>query len=101
MRKRNDPLNRVRIATPCSATWERMAGDETVRHCTLCELNVYNFAAMTRDEIDELLLRKEGRVCARLYRRADGTLLTSDCPSGASVLRDTLSRWSNATMGAL
>jgi hypothetical protein len=78
-----------------------MAGDERVRYCTVCELNVYNFAAMTRDEIDELLLRKEGRVCARLYRRADGTLLTSDCPSGVSTLRHTLSRWSSATMAAL
>ncbi|HJQ40892.1 MAG TPA: carboxypeptidase-like regulatory domain-containing protein [Thermoanaerobaculia bacterium] len=101
MPKRNDPLNRVRIATPCPATWERMAGDDRVRHCTLCELNVYNFAAMTRDEVNELLVRTEGRVCARLYRRADGTVLTSDCPSGLSAVRHTLSRWSSATMAAL
>ena len=29
-----------------------MAGDERVRHCTLCSLNVYNFAEMTRDEVE-------------------------------------------------
>ncbi|MEA2570222.1 MAG: hypothetical protein QOI24_2223 [Acidobacteriota bacterium] len=76
-----------------------MAGDERVRHCTLCSLNVYNFAEMTRDDIRALLVRTEGRVCARLYRRADGTLLTSDCPSGFQVLRQRMSRMA-ATVGA-
>ena len=51
-----------------------------MRHCTLCDLNVYNFAELTREEI-RALLTSEGRVCGRLYRRADGTLLTRDCPS--------------------
>jgi hypothetical protein len=69
-----------------------MAGDERVRHCTLCSLNVYNFAEMTRDEVRELLVRTEGRVCARLYRRADGTVLTRDCPTGLRALRRRVSR---------
>lgn len=86
MQKPNDPLNNLRIAAPCDMAWESMAGDERVRHCTLCSLNVYNFAEMTRDEIRALLLRTEGRVCGRLYRRADGTLLTSDCPTGLRAL---------------
>jgi len=50
-------------------------------------LNVYNFAEMTRDEVRDLLARTEGRVCARLYRRADGTVLTRDCPTGLRALR--------------
>lgn len=74
-----DPLDNLRTARPCSAVWEQMAGDQRVRHCELCDLNVYNFAEMTRDEIRTLIARTEGRLCARLYRRADGTLLTSDC----------------------
>src|SRR5262249_37791326 len=96
-----DPLSDIRIAAPCDATWERMAGDERVRHCTLCDLNVYNFAKMTRDEVRELLARTEGRVCARLYRRADGTLLTSDCPSGFRALRGRISRLRDAAIAAL
>jgi len=48
MRKADDPLGRLRIAVPCQAGWEEMAGDERVRHCSLCSLNVYNFAEMTR-----------------------------------------------------
>jgi len=69
-----------------------MAGDERVRHCTLCSLNVYNFAEMTRDEVRELLVQTEGRVCARLYRRADGTVITRDCPTGLRALRRRTSR---------
>jgi hypothetical protein len=67
----------------------------------LCSLNVYNFQEMTRDEIRALLVRTEGRVCARLYRRADGTLLTSDCPSGFQVLRQRMSRVAAAITAAL
>jgi hypothetical protein len=78
-----------------------MAGDDRVRHCTLCSLNVYNFAEMTRDEVRELLVRTEGRVCARLYRRADGTVLTRDCPTGLRALRRRTSRAAAALIAAL
>jgi len=78
-----------------------MAGDERVRHCTLCSLNVYNFAEMTRDEIGALLTKTEGRVCARLYRRADGTLLTKDCPRGLRAVRLRMSRFATAFIAAL
>lgn len=64
-----------------------MSGDERMRHCAACNLDVYNFAGMTRAEIGALLATAEGRVCARLYRRADGTVLTSDCPPGVQARR--------------
>ncbi|HXH37863.1 MAG TPA: carboxypeptidase-like regulatory domain-containing protein [Thermoanaerobaculia bacterium] len=86
---------------PCQAAWEEMAGDERVRHCTLCSLNVYNFAEMTRDEVRELLMRTEGRVCARLYRRADGTVITRDCPTGIRAIRLRASRVAAALVAAL
>jgi hypothetical protein len=88
----NDQLGNLRIAVPCQASWEGMAGDERVRHCTLCSLNVYNFAEMTRGEVRALLVRTEGRVCARLYQRADGTVLTRDCPIGLRAVRQRASR---------
>jgi hypothetical protein len=75
-------IERIRIASPCSANWEQMAGDDRVRHCTECRLNVYNFAAMTRSEAERVIEEREGRLCARIYRRADGTILTKDCPVG-------------------
>src|SRR5438067_13528065 len=101
MRTPIDALTKIRIAVPCQASWEGMAGDERVRHCTLCSLNVYNFAEMTRDEVRELLVRTEGRVCARLNRRADGTVLTRDCPMGLRALRRRASRVAAAVIAAL
>jgi hypothetical protein len=97
----NDHLGSIRIATPCQASWEGMAGDERVRHCTLCSLNVYNFAEMTRDEVRDLLVRTEGRVCAQLYRRADGTLLTRDCRTALRALRRRASRVAAALIASL
>jgi hypothetical protein len=94
-------LPNLRIAAPCQASWDEMAGDARVRHCTLCSLNVYNFAEMTRDEVRELLARTEGRVCARLYRRADGTVITRDCPTGLRALRRRASRVAAALIAAL
>ena len=78
-----------------------MAGDERVRHCSLCSLNVYNFAEMTGEDVRELLMRTEGRVCARLYRRADGTVLTRDCPTGLRAVRQRASRIAAAVVAAL
>lgn len=101
MTKVQDRLGSLRIAAPCPATWEGMAGDERVRHCTLCSLNVYNFAEMTGDEVRQLLVRTEGRVCARLYRRADGTVVTRDCPTGLRALRRRASRVAVALAAAL
>jgi hypothetical protein len=62
---------------------------------------VYNFAEMTRDEVRELLVRTEGRVCARLYQRADGTVLTRDCPTGLRAIRQRTSRIAAAVIAAM
>jgi uncharacterized lipoprotein NlpE involved in copper resistance len=89
-----------RIASPCTADWNRMAGDDRVRHCAECNLNVYNFAELTRAEIDDLVATREGRLCARLYRRADGTLITKDCPVGFQMKVSRVSRIAGAALTA-
>jgi len=76
-------LAKVKVASPCSADWEKMVGDDEVRFCSSCEKNVYNLSALTALEAQALVQEKEGDMCARFYRRADGTMLTADCPSGA------------------
>src|SRR5215475_10221592 len=63
----------IRIASPCSANWERMAGDDRVRYCPECQLNVYNMSALTISQIEELVANHEGRLCGRFYRRLAGT----------------------------
>ena len=61
-----------------------MEGDDRVRFCGECELNVYNLSSMTEDEALKLVEEREGRLCVRFYQREDGTVLTSDCPVGAN-----------------
>ncbi len=75
-------LDDVSIASPCPLKFEQMTGDEKIRFCDLCQLNVYNVSQMTRIEAEELLNDKSDQVCLRLYRRKDGTLITKDCPVG-------------------
>jgi hypothetical protein len=94
-------LRLVRIASPCPADWNKMAGDDSVRHCAECDLNVYNFSAMAEREIQDLLAQSKGRICARFYRRADGTMLTQDCPRGLRALRRRVSRIAVAVATAL
>lgn len=79
-------LEKIKIASPCRANWEQMAGDERVRHCADCDLDVYNFSAMTGPEVERLVRERDGRLCARFFQRADGTMLTQDCPVGLRAL---------------
>jgi hypothetical protein len=87
MSKFTSPLDGVRVAAPCSADWERMRGDERVRFCAECSLNVYNLSAMTRREAEALIASAEGRLCVRYFRRADGTILTRNCPVGLRAVK--------------
>jgi len=91
-------LNSIRIASPCTASWDAMSGDDTVRFCGECKLNVYNLSNMTAARAASLLDGAEGRLCVRLYRRADGTVITRDCPVGA---RAALRRMAKAAGAAL
>jgi hypothetical protein len=80
-------LKSIQIASPCPANWDQMTGDDRSRFCGQCQLNVYNIASMTADEAADLITKREGRLCIRLYRREDGTVLTKDCPVGWRLIR--------------
>jgi hypothetical protein len=75
-------LDRIRIASPCSASWDLMKGDDQVRFCSHCEKHVYNLSAMSRRDAETLLRETGASVCTRFYQRQDGTILTEDCPIG-------------------
>ncbi|HEY3820554.1 MAG TPA: hypothetical protein VGL81_25485 [Polyangiaceae bacterium] len=80
-------LDNVHIAAPCRASWDQMVGDEHVRFCGQCEKNVYNLSSLPREEAEALLAAKEGKMCVRVYKREDGTVLTADCPVGVKKRR--------------
>jgi hypothetical protein len=64
-----------------------MSGDERVRFCDRCNLHVYNIARLTRKETEALIANTEGRICARIFHRSDGTIMTKDCPVGLRAIR--------------
>lgn len=82
-------LAQIQIASPCSAGWENMKGDRVTRFCADCKLHVHNLSEMTGEEAEAFLRGRlgTGRVCARFFRRADGTILTQDCPVGLALWR--------------
>jgi len=92
-------LDNIRVASPCTETWSAMRGDARVRHCGTCDQNVYNLSELTRAEAEALLRQKEGKLCARYYRRSDGAVMTKDCPSG--TLRPRRGRWYAGAIAAL
>lgn len=97
-------LNSVKVASPCHESWEGMSGGDKVRSCDRCQKKVYNLSEMTAAEAAALVREAEGRVCVRFYRRADGTMLTTDCPVGASAARakkvKVAAAWSGAAAAA-
>ncbi len=82
-----DVLKNVRIAAPCSQPWHEMDGDDRVRFCRECNLNVYNLSDMTAKEAAALVEKTQGRLCIGYYMRADGTILTQNCPVGLRRIR--------------
>src|SRR5215831_17886207 len=95
-------LANIGVASPCPADWENMVGDERMRHCSECNLNVYNLSAMTERQVQELIASSRGkRLCARFYRRADGTILTQDCPWSLRALKQRASRIAAAVLAAM
>jgi carboxypeptidase family protein len=100
MKTRNQ-LDSLRIASPCPTNWERMTGDDRVRHCDLCSLHVYNIAELSRSDAESLIANTEGRICARLFRRTDGTVITKDCPVGLRAIRRRVARVAGAAFATV
>jgi hypothetical protein len=88
MQRRALPVVHSLIAAPCDVAWGSMVGDDRRRHCGECKRDVHNLSAMTDSEVVAFL---EGIAalpenvhapCVSLFQRADGTMLTADCPVG-------------------
>jgi hypothetical protein len=101
MAQYTDPLAHVRIAAPCRADWERMRGNERVRFCGECSMNVYNLSNMSKQDAEALITSAEGRLCVRYYHRSDGTILTGNCPVGLQTLKRRVSGISRAVVSSV
>lgn len=76
-------LPNLRIGFACKQRWEDMIGDERVRACGGCDRPVFNLSAMRRADAEAVLATRGLTPCVRFYRRPDGTVMTTDCPTGA------------------
>jgi hypothetical protein len=101
MAKKTSPLNGLHVASPCSANWDDMWGNDRVRFCGHCNLNVYNLSRMSKAEAEHVVASTEGRLCARFYRRKDGTILTQDCPVGLAAFKQRVNRIGVAVMSSV
>ena len=93
------PLKNLKVASPCSADWDQMAGDNRKRFCGDCKLHVYNLSGMTTYDAENLLRLSEGRLCVRYFERSDGTVLTKECPVGWAGVKRRLSVAAAAAFG--
>ncbi len=92
MLRRTVHLNQITITSPCSANWDSMIGNDHVRFCRHCHLNVHNLSEMTGKEALELVRSSQGRLCARYVRRPDGTIQTSTLPAQLHSIKRRASR---------
>ena len=88
MSSRISLVQRVKIASPCHASWDQLEGGDRKRFCFQCRNHVYDFSKVTTIEVEELLKRES--VCGRIWKRADGHVITADCPVGRDVMGDNL-----------
>ncbi len=72
-------LSQVVIKSPCTMDWDSMEGDQRARFCSSCGKHVYNFAELTQQQAVDLLQATGNRLCGRVFRRPDGTILVADC----------------------
>lgn len=101
MSRYQSPLDNIKVASPCSANWNEMYGNDRMRHCRECKLNVYNLSGMSREEAENLVMNAEGRLCVRFYRRLDGTIITENCPVGWAKVKARAKVYVTATFSLL
>lgn len=73
-------LSSLRLVRGCDVAWETMVGSARVRHCGICDREVYDLTAMDADEVEAFLAaRRDALPCLRLHRRFDGRVQAGPC----------------------
>jgi len=94
-------LDQLKVVSPCSTDWDRMSGDEKKRYCSECDKFVYDFSQMTRRQVEAIVSIHQGRMCARITRRPDGSLVTLEAPPVNPIVARRASPVVNATLAAI
>ncbi|HEX7958040.1 MAG TPA: ankyrin repeat domain-containing protein [Pyrinomonadaceae bacterium] len=67
-KKPTRPHELLQISEPCSVGWDSMTGNDRVRFCEHCQLDVRSLAEFTPRQAMDLVLRSGGRLCLRIER---------------------------------
>jgi hypothetical protein len=86
-------INNLKIASPCPMMWSDMqrTPEEAIRFYGDYRKNVYDVSKMSARETALIVQKAEisgASTCMQLYQRADGTIITDDCPVGLRRIRD-------------
>lgn len=100
MSKSAHPIDNINIESPCTADWDSMVGNDVVRFCHHCNLNVHDLTLMTQREALALVRSSNGRLCLRFIRRPDGTIQTAPPHQKLHVLKRRASRLAASAFGA-
>ncbi len=58
-------IENIRVASPCSQSWDEMSGNDRVRFCSHCSKHVNDISAMGRKEAERLVRLSKGNICVR------------------------------------
>ena len=58
-------IKQINVKEPCSENWNEMIGNDEVRFCGHCNLNVNNLSAMTRRKALKIVKKAKGGICVR------------------------------------
>ncbi len=77
-----------------------MIGNETVRYCPECKLDVYNLSNLSDRQVNKIVSGRQQRLCARVIRRQDGTVVTHTPRLGFSILLRRISKVASVALAA-
>jgi hypothetical protein len=76
------------VRNPCPMRWEDMQGDNRKRFCEQCRLTVHNISDMSDVEAAAIIGADGERTCVYMYKKADGTVVTDNCPRALRPIRN-------------
>jgi hypothetical protein len=60
---KNGFVEKIEVASPCSESWDEMAGNDVVRFCSHCAKSVNNLSEMTPRQAAKLVRKSGGSLC--------------------------------------
>jgi hypothetical protein len=93
-------LHNLTIPSPCTADWNSMVGNDQVRFCEHCSLDVHNLSVMTRNQAQRLVARSNGRLCVRYHSDSRGKPLTLPLAQKLHRINRRVSRIAAGAFGA-